>query len=440
MDILSFFYEKTCLIKHDELAIIGKQLESEIKRIQAARDKGYDSIYASINLPFDTALREQVIQMVMKKQKHKPSVLVVIGIGGSNLGTMAVHEALYGAFYNEQKPDTKVYYADTVDSDYILDIALLIEQELQSGREVLLNVISKSGTTAETIANFEIFLDILRRSRPQNYHEFVVVTTDEGSPLWKVAGAEGFDRLLIPKNVGGRYSVFSAVSLFPLKFIGVDIELLNAGAQEMVDKCISNDFFANPAALTAALLYGNYKKGFTIHDMFLFSVDLYLLGMWYRQLLAESIGKEHDRAGKRVTVGITPTVSIGSTDLHSIAQLHLGGPNNRFTTFVSIEKNKSNIPVPCLEKFEQLVAHIQCRPLSSIMNAILQGTKRAYEEKKRPFNTVVIPEKNAWCVGQFLQWNMISIMYLGYLLGINPFDQPEVELYKQETRKILAHE
>jgi len=440
MKSLLFSYEKTCNLSHDNLTDLGKQLEPEIKRLHDALTADYDSVYASTNLPADSALSEHVQQMVEKKKKLKPSALVVIGIGGSNLGAIAVHEALYGTLYNEQKPDIKVYWADTVDSDYILDIALLLEQELQSGREILLNVVSKSGKTTETIANFEVFLDLLRRNRPHDYHKFVVVTTDEGSPLWELAGREQFDRLTVPKKVGGRYSVLSAVGLFPLGLIGVDINLLQAGAHEMVKSCVKNDFFENPAAINAVLLYAHYKAGISIHDMFLFSVDLRSLGMWYRQLLAESIGKEYDNSGKQVNVGITPTISIGSTDLHSLVELHLGGTNNTFTTFVSIEKNKSNIPVPCLEKFEQLVAHIQCKSLSSIMNAILHGVQRAYEKKSRPFNTIIIPEKNTWYIGQFLQMNMTSIIYLGYLLNINPFDQPEVELYKQETRKLLAYE
>lgn len=432
MDFLSFLYEKTCGLSKNEFESIGKKLEPEIKRLQTARSDNYNSVYASINVPFDTDMIKQVKLLIEKKRKLKPKALVVIGIGGSNLGTIAVQEALRSTFYNEQQPDIKIYYADTVDSDYIYDIILLVEQELQQDHPILINVISKSGTTTETIANFEIFLHLLQSYRLHDYQQYVVVTTDEGSPLWSLAEAEQFDRLAIPKQIGGRYSILSAVGLFPLGLIGIDIDQLCSGASNMVEQCISSDFFENPAAISAALLFDNYKKGFIIHDMFLFCVDFYSLGMWYRQILAESIGKTE-------VVGITPTVSLGSIDLHSLAQLHLAGPKNTFTTFVSVEKNKSDILVPCFEKIDQLVADIKCKPLASLMKVILKGTKKAYKERELPFNEIVLPEKNAYAIGQFLQLQMIAIMYLGYLFDVNPFNQPEVELYKQETRKILAH-
>ncbi|HEB41507.1 MAG TPA: hypothetical protein ENI08_00615, partial [Candidatus Dependentiae bacterium] len=361
-------------------------------------------------------------------------------IGGSHLGTAAIHEALYGKFYNEQNPAIKVYFADTVDTDYIYDIILLVEQEIEKGHHIIINVVSKSGRTTEIIANFEIFLYLLQHYRTIDYHHYVVVTTDENSPLWDLAEEKGLSRLAIPKKVGGRYSVFSAVSLFPLAMLGVNIDQLLAGARTMVAASMDTDIFANNVALSAAILYCQYQKNITIHDTFLFSVDLENVGKWYRQLLGESIGKERDRQGNKVFVGITPTVSIGSTDLHSVGQLYLGGPYDKFTSFISVQKSKSNIVVPVLDEFEQLVAQIQGKRLSLIMDSVLEGVYAAYQKSKRPFISIVLPEKSAYYVGQLLQFKMIEIMYLGYLLDINPFDQPQVELYKKETRKILAHE
>ncbi len=437
---LIFSYKQTSQISHGILEAIAKKLRPEISQVRNARLSGYESVYASINLSSDSSTKREVYELVRKKHALKPSVLIVIGVGGSNLGTIAIQEALYGRFYNEQGPSIKVYWADTVDSDYILDIILLLEQEFQAGREVLLNVVSKSGKTTETIANFEVLLDIIKRNRPYSFRDYVVVTTGEGTPLWKFAEEEQFDKLAIPNLVGGRFSILSAVGLFPLALLGVDIETLLSGAQEMVESCASDNFFENPAALYAAILYAFYSDGININDIFLFSNDLQSLGMWYRQLLAESVNKKYDIDGNIVNIGLTPTVSVGSTDLHSMVQLHLAGLNNTFTTFVSVKENKSNISVPCFENFEQLVANIQCKSLSSIMEAIFQGVQRAYENNNRPYASIVLPKKNAWCVGEFLQMNMIAIIYLGYLLHINPFDQPEVELYKKQTRKILAHE
>lgn len=438
MKFLTFSYAQSSLVSHDELQQAGEKLRPEIEQIKAATVQGYETDYASVNLPSDEQLRKTVLAVVEEKKALKPTTLVVIGIGGSNLGTVAVHEALYGRFYNEHKPDIKVYFADTVDSDYMLDILLLAEQELEKGRNVILNVISKSGTTTETIANFEIFLHVLRKARPADYHQYVVVTTDEGSKLWNFAQKYNFLRLAVPKKVGGRYSVFSAVGLFPLALLGVDIWALHSGAQSMIPALTNEDILNNPAALSAAILYTHYTKGITIHDTFLFSVDLEAVGKWYRQLMGESIGKEYNRAGEQVFVGITPTVSIGSIDLHSLAQLYLGGPYDKMTSFIRVQQSKSNVALPVLDEFDQLVGHIQGKPLHAIMDAIFQGTQAAYKKNKRPFVTIELPEKSASCVGQLLQFKLMEMIYLGALLEVNPFDQPHVELYKQETRKILA--
>jgi glucose-6-phosphate isomerase len=156
--------------------------------------------------------------------------------------------------------------------------------------------------------------------------------------------------------------------------------------------------------------------------------------------MAESIGKSHDKQGKLINNGITPTVSIGSTDLHSVAQLYLSGPRNTFTSFVSVEKNNTNLCLSDNPLLQTLAPTLQNRSLPTIMNAILQGTMAAYRTDKRPFIHLTLPEKNEYYLGQFMQIKMLEIMYLGFLMNINPFDQPSVELYKQETKKLLTQQ
>lgn len=435
MKRLEFSYAATCGLSEEELKTIGEQLRPEIERVAVAQSSMYDSVYGSVHLPGDSALRDRVHAVAQEKKELNPSVLVVVGIGGSNLGTVAVLEALYGKFYNEQQPDTKVYFADTLDTDYIYDIVLLVEQELEKGNNVIITMISKSGSTIETVANAEVFLYLLRKYKPEEYHKYVVAITDEGSKLWNLAGAHHFERLAIPVSVGGRYSVFSAVGLFPLALLGVNIDALLEGAQSMIAPCMSIDILKNPAALSAAILFAHYQKGFTVHDTFLFSVDLESMGKWYRQLMGESIGKSQKESGE--AVGITPTVSIGTTDLHSVGQLYLGGPYDKFTTFVNIDKHKSNVLVPMDPVLCKLVASLSDKPLSSILYAILKGVQSAYAQQKRPFVSVTLAEKSEVCIAQFMQFKMLEMMYLGYLLDVNPFDQPHVELYKEETRKML---
>jgi glucose-6-phosphate isomerase len=193
----------------------------------------------------------------------------------------------------------------------------------------------------------------------------------------------------------------------------------------------------NCATISAALIAYHYNHGKFIHDTFLFSVALTSLGAWYRQLSAESIGKSHDRNNALVNISLLPTISIGSTDLHSVAQLYFAGAHNRFTTFISVEKNQTYVEIPAFEEFERVVPSLQNKSLATIMDAILQGTKKAYQQDKLPFVSFNIPEKSAFYIGQFMQIKMIEIMYLGYLLNINPFDQPEIEKYKKNTREIL---
>lgn len=437
MKTITLDYERTCQVDNETLQQLQKQLENEIDHIHKTRSQHYDTAYGSINLPFDKDLIKMVHATVRAKKALNPTILVVIGIGGSNLGTIAVLEALCGKFYNEHH-DIKVYFVDTVDSDHTNDIAQLVEHELAKGKNAIINVISKSGTTTETIANFEIFLEILKNHRPYSYQNYIVATTDEDSALWNLAQEEQFTQLPIPQHVGGRYSIFSTVGLFPLCFLEIDIEDLCDGAQHGFMASTHKKIAKNPAALSAALIATHYNQGNIIHDTFLFSVALSSLGAWYRQLSAESVGKAYNKNNELINTGVLPTISIGSTDLHSVAQLYLAGPHNRFTTFVSVEQNQSDLFLPDYHEFETLVPKIQEKPFSCIMNAILEGTKRAYHNDNRPFVSAILPEKSAYYIGQFMQIKMIEIMYLAYLLQVNPFDQPQVENYKKETKKILS--
>lgn len=438
MKRITFDY-KNSLISEKELKKTLQKLNQEIERMNAARKKAYDDDRASINLLGDLATLSRVKMLIEEKKKLNPKYLIVVGIGGSNLGTIAIQEAILGRQYNQLKTKIKVLYADTVDSDLIQNIISIVEPELQKGENILINGISKSGGTTETIANFEVLIDLLKKYK-KNYEKYVVVTTDENSKFWSLAKEKGFSLLKIPKKVGGRYSVFSPVGLFPLGLLGIDIEELLKGAKLIRDQCLNIDSWKNPATLSASLIYLHAKQKKNIHDLFLFSTDLESIGKWYRQLMGESIGKEYNIEYKQVFNGITPTVSIGSTDLHSMAQLYLGGPYDKFTSFVSIEKNNSSIILPNYQKYSRLVKGMQGIKMSKIMNAIYVGVKTAFRKGKRPFIEIVLPDKSPSSIGQLLQLKMMEMMYLGFLLKVNPFDQPNVESYKIETRKILEGE
>jgi glucose-6-phosphate isomerase len=430
------FFSQASGIPGEDLEKLHTGLLEELGRMNEAGEHGYEDDRASLHLPEDKEAFRTIKALINEKRTLKPAYLVVVGIGGSNLGTVAVQEAVLGRLYNQQDPPTKIVYADTVDADLLAAITAIIEPVLKRGGNILINGVSKSGGTTETIANFEVLLAVLQKYKPE-WKQYVVVTTDKNSKYWSLAQQQGFSLLEIPSKVGGRYSVFSAVGLFPLGMIGIDIDALMRGAQAMKKRCLSPRISSNPAALGAALSYAQYKRGKNIHDLFLFSTDLESLGKWFRQLLAESIGKEYDRNGNQVLTGITPTVSIGSTDLHSMAQLALGGPFDKFTTFVRVIHTKAAVRIPTLPEYAPLVSGIQGRSLDEILQAILRGVQAAYRNGNRPFVEVVLPDKTAYSIGQFMQLQMMETMFLGALCEINPFDQPNVEAYKRETRAIL---
>ncbi len=434
MEGIKFGYGE-CGFSNGEILSAGKSLLPEIERMNAVAKSGnYQDHRSSINLPSDKGSIKCIADLA--KKFKSVDYIVVIGIGGSNLGTVAVFEAVYGKLYNQLPKKPKILFADTVDSDTIFEMSKLIKNSLSQKKKILLNVVTKSGTTTETVANLHILLDILKKYG-KNYKNYVVATTDKGSKLYDAAVKEGFHLLEIPKKVGGRYSVFSAVGLFPLAASGINTDNLLKGALGMRAKCLSKDIMKNPAAISAVILYLHYKNKININDNFFFSNGMESVGKWYRQLMGESIGKQHDRKGSLLNAGITPTVSIGSTDLHSMAQLYLGGPYDKYTTFISVSNPKNKIKIPKINGLKDLAANIEGKSMHGIMEAILKGVQIAYKEGKRPFSEIMLPDKSEYSVGQLLQFKMMEMMYLGCLLNVNPFDQPNVEDYKKETKILL---
>lgn len=437
MKALNIFFDQSGVSKKDRLDRASK-CGPEIQRINADMQDGFDSQYAAVYLPFNSAMIDEIKNTVKLYELEKPDMLIIIGIGGSNLGTKAVQEAILGVF--EHALPFEIYYVDTVDPDAVETICAMASRLMKVGKNVLINIVTKSGLTTETIVNGTIFIDLLKKYYGSDYTKHLVVTTDYESPLWNIAVQEKWPLLGIPKKVGGRFSVLSAVGLFPLALMNIDIDQLCAGAAVMTQQCLLTDMELNNAAQSAAVIYNLYKEGYVIHNFFPFSVYFQGLGMWYRQLMAESLGKEIDLAGAPVHVGITPTVSIGSVDLHSIVQLHLAGPYNTLTTFIGIETWQSTVRVPEYKELDDIVKNVQGKQLSAVMNAVCDGTLHAYSVKQRPFISVKFPAKTEFYLGQFLQWKIFEIIYLGYLFNIDPFTQPHVELYKKATRELLEQD
>lgn len=434
-------YKNSARIEESKLKEAAHELEEYRGYLtQIMRRKVYDTPECSVNLPIDQDFMAVVNVVKKSKVSKKLKYVIVVGIGGSNLGTKAVYDALFGAFDAiEPGRFPKMIFLETCDPQYLERFSDFLKNQIKNPEEMLINVISKSGTTTETVANFEIIAAVFKKKfGDEALHDRLVITTDENSKLWNLAKSKNITALPIPKEVGGRYSVLSPVGLFPLAAAGIDIESLCEGAATMRKNCIENDLETNPALISATLLFQNTKAEKTINDNFFFTPQLESLGKWYRQLLGESIGKEQDKDGKTVHAGITPTVSIGSTDLHSVGQLYLGGPLDKFTTFVSVKNIPNPMPLPKEQFANNLVENLSNSSAQNIMEAILEGTKMAYGKKELPFVEIMMSEISPFTLGEYLQFKMIEMMYLGKLMNVDPFDQPNVELYKIETRKILA--
>jgi len=437
---MDLHYKNSARIEESTLKETAKKLEEYRGYLsQIMGIKVYDAPECSINLPVDQDL--MAVVKVIKKSKVTKALkyIIVIGIGGSNLGTKAVYDALFGAFDPiEPMRFPKMIFLETCDPQYLERFSDFLKNQIKNPEEILINLISKSGTTTETVANFEIIAAVFNEKfGDEALHDRLVITTDENSKLWNLAKSKNITTLHLPHDVGGRYSVLSPVGLFPLAAAGIDIESLCEGAATMRKNCIENDLETNPALISAALLFLQAQAGKTINDNFFFAPQLESLGKWYRQLLGESIGKEQDADGKTVHDGITPTVSIGSTDLHSVGQLYLGGPLDKCTTFISVKIVPNPMHLPKEQFTDNLVEKLANTSAQNIMEAILEGTKMAYSKKELPFMEIVMPEISPFALGEYLQFKMIEMMYLGKLMNVETFNQPNVELYKIETRKIL---
>ena len=395
-------------------------------------DKKYTTHYSYLNVPFDKSIIKDVKKVIENKKKLDINTLVVIGIGGSHLGTAAIHQAINGLLYNEVTTKTKIFFADTTDPHYLAQLIKILEKKQQQGKNILLNIVTQSGTTVETIANFEILVELLKKDH-LHYQDYIVVTTNANSPLDHWAQKEKIRCLYIPPLVGGRYSVLSAVGLFPLGFIGINIDQLLLGARHAITASLKKQNFVQKSAYT---IYEAYQKGQHIHDLFIFALELEAFGKWYRQLTGESLGKGTiDNPQKRRF--LTPTVSLGTSDLHSVAQLYLGGLPPTFTTFIGIKHWQSIIKIKTDPTLKPLSSDLQGKTINDIIAAIFSGTIGAYKKQHKNFAICMIPEINEYFIGNLIQSCMLQTTYLGKLLNVHPFDQPHVELYKKEVRKIL---
>lgn len=391
------------------------------------------------DLPYD----EEMLDAVKTQVEHfrdRCEVLVVLGIGGSALGNIALQSALNPPTYNlmsdRTRPGPQLFVLDNVDPEMIKAVIDYITPKL---KKTIVNVISKSGETAETAAQFTLFRDLLQTKLGKKYKDNILATTDpvEGT-LRDIVKAEGYRTLDVPPGVGGRFSVLSAVGLFSAGMCGIDIDAIMEGAQDMDKRCKDGDLFKNPAAMLAATHYLLNNKGKVMSVMMPYSNALYYLADWYRQLWAESIGKQHGLHKKNVFAGQTPIKALGATDQHSQVQLYREGPNDKVITFLEVERFSTKLSIPDTMKHVETLRYLGGSNFQTLINSEKLGTEYALLESQRPTMTVSFPTISPETVGQFIYMYEVATSYMGGLLDINTYDQPAVQLGKDATYALMG--
>ncbi len=409
----------------DELALIRPRISSAHEQLQKWR-ASKEAIF--MDYPFEVGLASRFRKSAEKVQSRFEN-LVVLGIGGSALGLRCIAGTLLPPYANllERKKRggaPRLFVCDNIDPDTMSQLLEYVDL-----KETCFNVISKSGTTTETMAQFFVALPMLKARLGGKWKEHVYVTTDpEAGILRRFVKEEDVPSFDLPSKLGGRFSVLSAVGLFPAACLGVDIEGMIDGARNISRVCADADLEMNPAYKNAAVNdILSSKKGKKISVVMPYCDKLSLFADWYIQLVAESLGKD----GK----GMTPVKAVGATDQHSQMQLFMEGPNDKVMTIFGLEEFSKTVPVTqVMAGFE----HLQGHDMGKILIASQRASTKALVTNKRPVVTVTVPKISPQALGELFMFYEIYTAFSGALSGVNPFNQPGVELGKKLTKEILA--
>lgn len=419
-----------------EIASAQPAAAAAVKRVESERAAGQ---HRYRDLPDDKKIPAEIRKAV--KRWSGVENLVVLGIGGSALGNIALQTALNPPYYNllpaARRPGPRLFVLDNVDP---VQVATLLDVLGPALKKTLFNVISKSGETAETAAQYLIVRDLLaRKIGKKKLSRHILCTTDpQEGVLRQIAQQEGYETLPVPSGVGGRFSVLSAVGLFSAAMCGIRIDKLLAGAREMSGRAAEPRAERNPAALLALLLHAYYVRGKRLHVMMPYSHQLNDLADWWRQLWAESLGKDRDEHGRPATIGPTPIRALGATDQHSQVQLYREGPNDKVFIFLEVERFARDVKIPRDRATPDALKYLSGCTLGRLLNAEKAGTEFALTKSHRPCMTIRFPRVDEYAVGQFIMLWEAATTLCGVLFGLNPYDQPAVQLGKEMTYALLG--
>ena len=430
---VSFDYSKTGgFISAHEVAYMKETVEQAKTKLVLKKGEGSDFL-GWINLPVEYDREEfSKIQKAAEKIRSDSEVLVVIGIGGSYLGARAAIEFLRHGFYNnisrEQRKTPEIYFAgNNISSTYLKGLIDVI-----GGRDFSVNVISKSGTTTEPAIAFRVFKEMLenRYGRKEAAKRIYATTDKARGALKSLASEEGYETFVVPDDVGGRFSVLTAVGLLPIAVSGADLEKLMEGAAYGRENALNLPFEENDALLYAAVRNILLRKGKSVELLANYEPSVHYVSEWWKQLYGESEGKDWK--------GLMPASVDLTTDLHSMGQFIQDGSRIMFETVLNVETPREDLVIREEPSDLDGLNYLAGKTVDFINKSAMNGTALAHTDGSVPNLRVNIPEQNEFCLGQLFYFFEFACGVSGYILGVNPFDQPGVESYKSNMFALLG--
>lgn len=413
------------------------QLEKALATVAAWREAGD---LGFLDLPLASQAVAEVVRVATGIGERFDD-FVVLGIGGSGLGAVALRDALLGPFWNEKSAEER----DHLPRLHVLDnpdphtFRALLDR-IDPAR-ALFNVVSKSGATAETMAQYLVVRELLdKRVGPDEAHHHFVFTTDpRNGALRRIGDAEGVPMLPVPENVGGRFSVLSPVGLLPAAACGIDVHALLAGAASMESRCRSRALDENPAGVLASLLHhADAVRGRSTHVMMPYADRLRSTALWFQQLWGESLGKSTIVDGEPRRTGPTPLPALGATDQHSLLQLLMEGPADKVVLFVAVDDPGASVDIPARHGEIDALSYLGGRSLGELLAVEQVATAEALRRAGCPNATIHMPAVTGHALGQLIMLLQVATVVAGALYGVDPMNQPGVELSKRLTYGLMG--
>ena len=433
MSKVTFDYSKTSSFISEDEVISMKKIAEDAKKVLVEKTGAGNDFLGWIDLPVDYDKEEfERIKKAAKKIQEDSEVLIVIGIGGSYLGARAAIEFLRHGFYNnvskEVRKTPEIYYAgNSIGPSYLKALT-----DVVGDRDFSVNIISKSGTTTEPAIAFRVFKEMLEKKygKKEAAKRIYATTDKEKGALKRLATAEGYESFVVPDDVGGRFSVLTAVGLLPIAVSGADIDKLMEGAASGRERALNSAFEENDAMQYAAVRNILHRKGKMIEVTANYEPSLHYFGEWWKQLYGESEGKDQK--------GIFPAAVDLTTDLHSMGQFIQDGSRVMFETVVNIENTDAKIFIEKDPEDLDGLNYLAGKDMDFVNKSAMNGTVLAHTDGNVPNLMVNVPQQNEFYLGELFYMYEFACGISGYILGVNPFNQPGVESYKKNMFALLG--